>query len=164
MSLRLYRDDPTDAIESTFIRIHHERMSDVPVVNGTLSVRAVGFQHWQDQWLGIILTPWCMSLLLLPSSIEGWISTSENKRRFVKFPAGHFAFLGSFESDLGEFQSCSIFSPMNRFENQSQAIMTAQAFLLGLLAPTPSEGARPGRDNALDNKPSLSRRRFFAMR
>lgn len=164
MSLRLHQDDPSDAIEATFFRVQRERMTDVPVMNPSLSVQAVGFQRWRGQWLGMIVTPWCMSLLLLPGSSDSWTSTNGNGRRFVEFPAGKFAFLGSFESDLGEFQSCSVFSPMNRFEDQSQAVMTAQAFLLGLLAPTSPAGPGPARDSTPEDTISVSRRRFFSMR
>lgn len=163
MSLRIHSADPTEAVETTFFRIERERMAGVPIINPALAVQAVDFQHWQGHWLGVIITPWCMSLLLLPGNAESWISTGENRRRFIKFPAGDFAFLGSFEVGLGEFQSCSIFSPMDRFPDQSLATMTARASLVGLLAPAPSATAAAGEMDVSD-KASLSRRRFFAMR
>ena len=162
MSFRIHGHSPADAVEEAFFRIQREQMAYVPILNPVLGVEAVDFQRWQGHWLGIVITPWCMSILLLPGSSENWVSTGDNKRRFVKFPAGDFAFLGSLEPELGEYQSCSLFSPMDRFANQQDATMTARASLIGLLSepPAPTTPA----DTKKADKPALSRRRFFAMR
>ncbi len=163
MSFRIHLVNPTEAVEQTFFRIHQARMVDVPILNLALSVEAIDFQRWQGHWLGMVVTPWCMSLLLLPGSAEQWIATGENKRRFVKFPAGDFAFLGSDEVELGEFQSCSLFSPMDKFATQFEATMTARASLIGLLT-TPQPTPAPPKIGKAADAPSLSRRRFFALR
>jgi len=162
MSFRIHDRSPADAVEEAFFRIQQEQMADVPILNPALGVEAVDFQRWQGHWLGIVITPWCMSILLLPGSAANWVSTGDNKRRFVKFPAGDFAFLGSVEPELGEYQSCSLFSPMDKFTSQQDATMTARASLIGLLSEPPAP-AKPGETKAAD-KPALSRRRFFAMR
>ena len=160
MTFRIHAQNPADAVEQAFFRVQQERMADVPILNQALSVEAVDFQRWQSHWLGMVVTPWCMSLLLLPGSSDNWVSTGENKRRFVKFPAGDFAFLGGVEPELGEYQSCSLFSPMGKFSNQSEATMTARASLLGLLAaPVPATAVSKEPEEA-----KLSRRRFFALR
>jgi [NiFe] hydrogenase assembly HybE family chaperone len=160
MSFRVHDLNPTDAVEQAFFRIQQERMADVPILNPALSVEAIDFQRWSGHWLGIVVTPWCMSVLLVPGEIDNWVSTGENKRRFIHFPAGDFAFLGSVEDELGEFQSCSLFSPMGKFSTQSEASMTARASLLGLLAPVePAPKAEK-----VAPEPALSRRRFFTLR
>lgn len=163
MTLRVHQLDPAVAVEQAFFRIQRERMVDVPILNPALSVEAIDFQRWQGHWLGIVVTPWCMSVLLIPGGAENWVSTGENRRRFVKFPAGDFAFLGSDEVELGEFQSCSLFSPMGKFSTQSEATMTARASMIGLL--TPAQPAQPiGKNDRDGEKPSLSRRGFLAFR
>lgn len=163
MSLCIHEHNPTEAVEQVFVRIQHERMADVPILNLALSVEAIDFQRWQGHWLGIVITPWCMSVLLVPGSIENWISTGENKRRFIKFPAGDFAFLGSDEGKIGEYQSCSLFSPMDKFSTQSQASMTARASLIALLTSPQPSPAQP-KTKKDTGEPSVSRRRFFALR
>lgn len=75
-------------------------MADVPILNTALSVEAIDFQRWNGHWLGIVLAPWCMSVLMVPGSDIGWVSTAENTRHFVKFPAGDFAFLGGDEPEF----------------------------------------------------------------
>ena len=163
MSFRVHASNPTDAVEQAFFRIQRDHMADVPILNPALSVEAVDFQRWSGHWLGIVVTPWCMSMLLIPGSTENWISTGENKRRFVHFPAGDFAFLGSQEEELGEYQSCSLFSPMGKFATQSEASMTARASISGLLTPPqPAPAVMPAK-KATDS-PSLSRRGFFSLK
>ncbi len=163
MNFRIPQQNPADAVDQAFFRIQQEQMADVPILNPALSVEAVDFQRWQGHWLGIVVTPWCMSMLLVPGSAENWVSTGENRRRFVKFPAGDFAFLGSAETELGEYQSCPLFSPMGQFSSQSEAMMTARASLVALLAPPVAESVE-GEVKKTSAEPSLSRRRFLALR
>ena len=163
MNFRVHQDSPAEAVEEAFFRIQREQMADVPILNPALSVAAVDFQRWQGHWLGIVVTPWCMSLLLLPGGNENWVTTGENKRRFVKFPAGDFAFLGSTEAELGEYQSCPLFSPMGKFSSQSEATMTARASLIALLTAPQQSPKTPAEEKAA-GEPSLSRRRFLALR
>ena len=175
-ALRVHTHNPSDLVEQTYSRVYQERMADVPILNPALSVEAIDFQRWQGHWLGIVVTPWCMSVLLVPGSADNWVWTGENKRRFVSFPAGEFAFLGSEEAELGEFQSCSLFSPMGRFANQVEAAMTARASMVALLTAPPAPEApaappmavvrqAPGAPKApvIGDRPALSRRGFFSL-
>ncbi len=163
MNFRIHDVSPADAVEEVFFRIQRDQMSDVPILNPALSVEAIDFQRWQGHWLGIVVTPWCMSMLLVPGSSENWVSTGENKRRFVRFPAGDFAFLGSEEMELGEYQSCPLFSPMGKFSTQSEATMTARASMIALLT-VPQAQTDKAKTEKSANAPSLSRRRFLALR
>ena len=62
---------------------------------------------------------------------------------------------------MGEYQSCPLFSPMGQFANQYEATMTARASLIALLTDA-AAGEAAGPPPA--GQPSLSRRRFLAMR
>lgn len=158
MGFQLHGHNPAEAVEATFFRIRRERMADVPMLNPALAVEAVDLQRWQGHWLGVLVTPWSMSLLLLPGKTDDWQMPGENQRRFVRFPAGDFAFLGSDEEGLGEFQTCSLFSPMDRFASQAQAVQTARAALVALLQP-PAPAAAEEPDPQAPASPS--RRRFL---
>ncbi|CAG1002267.1 Hydrogenase-2 operon protein HybE [Rhodocyclaceae bacterium] len=160
---RVHQESPAEAVEEAYFRIYRDRMADVPVHNDALSVEAVDFQKWQGHWLGVVVTSWCMSVLLVPGREEGWETPGDNERRFVKFPAGDFAFLGSVEPELGEFQSCALFSPMSRFASQAEAVMTARASLIALLTPVVQSEPEQKPQKAAD-EPSQSRRRFLALR
>lgn len=163
---RIHQDNPAEAVENAYFRIFRERLADVPTHNLALSVEAVDFQKWQGQWLGMLVTPWCMSVVLVPGQEEGWESTGDNQRRFVKFPAGHFAFLGGSEPDLIEYQTCALFSGMGQFANQALAVQAARAALSAMMqAPDAGEAANPAEQvEKPKDGPSLSRRRLFGLR
>jgi [NiFe] hydrogenase assembly HybE family chaperone len=155
----VHRDNPAPSVETAYARILHERMSGLPILNSQISVRAVGFERWQGEWLGIVLTPWCMSLLLLPATAGmDWSVPRGNQRCYRDFPAGTFSFLASDEKEIGIYLSCALISPMAGFTCQEDAVLTAEAALVGLLQtsaellPLPKERVLHGR------------RRFLGMR
>ena len=148
----------------------------------------MGFRPWQQHWLGVLVTPWFMNLMLFPRVVASWHSIAERDSRDYVFPAGVFTFLGSRDAVLGDWQACSLFSPMFDFADRAGARATAAASLDALFdsgqrsageitpaaaatsatpqrAPTKREfpSARPGRigrDRAAG--PPLRRRRGIA--
>ena len=64
--LRLHDADPGPALEAAFLRIEREAMDGLPLLNKALRVQAVGFERWQGQWLGALVTPWFLNLVLVP--------------------------------------------------------------------------------------------------
>lgn len=129
MTLRLHACDPSAALEAAFRRIQHERMGDMPMLNKALEVRALEFGRWQGQWLGALVTPWFMNLVLVPGDAAAWRPAADGERVFYSFAAGSFAFLGSSEPEVGEFQTCSLVSMMARFVDQASACLTARIAL-----------------------------------
>jgi [NiFe] hydrogenase assembly HybE family chaperone len=124
-------DDPSARLEAAFRRIEAERMADVPMLNRALAVEAVGFERRDGRWLGVLVTPWFMNLVLLPAEGE-WKSVAEGERSFRRFAGRDYAFLGGCEPEVGEFKSCSLFSPMGEMPNQDSARAIARAVLLAL--------------------------------
>lgn len=132
---RLHPTDPGPALEAAFRRIEREAMAGLPLLNPALHVQALGFERWQGHWLGALVTPWFINLVRVPGAVEGWDSVADGARRFVRFPAGEFAFLGGFEPEVGEFQACSLISPPGDFESQVDALETGRIALRLLHQP-----------------------------
>lgn len=137
-------ENPSARLEQVFRRIEAERMADVPILNRDLTVEAVGFQEWQGHWLGILITPWFMNLMLLPGHESDWSSVPAGKSRMWRLPAGEYEFIAGFEPDLGEYHSCSLFSPVLEFVDQEAARLTAQAALAAILKPDDRRATRGG--------------------
>lgn len=140
IDVRAHLADPGPALEAAFRRIQHERMAGVGVLHPGLEVEAVGFRRHGDHWIGALVTPWFLDLVRVPGDVAGWSRVADGKRSFVRLPRGDFAFLGAWEPELGEFQSCSLVSPMSSFADQASARETAREALV--LALTPPESAR----------------------
>ena len=158
MTLRIHETDPSALVASAYRRIERERMAGLPVHNAALDVETVGFQRWMDHWLGIVIAPWCMSLLLLPGSSGTWIAATGNQRIFHRVPAGDLAFVGGEEPELGEYQSCALFSPMTQFSTQSDAVLTAHAALIALIRVPGEAAAQPAEKTLF----SPARRKFLS--
>lgn len=152
--MRPHDRDPSPLVEAAFRRIDTERMADLPFCNRALRVEAVGFARQESDgghWLGVLVTPWSMSLLLIPGGTEGWVGAPEGRRLMIAYPAGEFAFLGGSEAEIGEHLSCPLFASMAQFADQDTARLTARATLIALLQAPPVP----------ESPPSPARRRFF---
>jgi len=120
-------------LEMTFNEILDKRMRDLPVVNASLSVQAVGFNRFGEDWLGVLITPWFMNLMLLPGPDSHWRTQQPGTKIDKRFPYGAFEFTLGREPQMGIYALCSLFSPMFQFENQAAALAAAQSALQGLL-------------------------------
>jgi [NiFe] hydrogenase assembly HybE family chaperone len=130
-------------LEAAFNDILQTRMLDMPVLNPALSVQASGFIRYQQDWLGVLVTPWFMNLLLLPEQGSVWQMQAPGNKFSQSFPYGVFEFTVANEAQLGVYALCSLFSPMFQFEDQAAAVAAAEAALQGLLAsPAPRAVSR----------------------
>lgn len=107
-------------------------MADLPFLNPRLRVEAVDFADWQGHWLGVLITPWAMNLLLLPASEQCWPRLTQGAIRRVAFAAGSYDFVASVDARLGELHTCSLFSPVLEFADQDSARQTARAARIAL--------------------------------
>jgi len=130
------RPSPARALEAAFRRVLRTQMQDMPMVNPALAVEAVGFRPWADHWLGVLITPWFMNLWLMPRVVAKWQPIGERETRHYVFPAGVFEFIGGRDPALGDYQACSLFSPMFEFSDPANAHDTAVAALDALFDRT----------------------------
>jgi [NiFe] hydrogenase assembly HybE family chaperone len=151
--------DPSPRFVRAFDEIA-QRMEGLPIVNTALAVEAVGFAPWQGCWLGVLLTPWFMNLVLAPLDPAAWTPMARGEKRAYRFPAGVYDFIGANDVLAGEYQFCSLFSPVLQFDDRQTARMVAElarAALfdadkaeradapVGNLSPPPAAGpAEPG--------------------
>jgi len=138
------RPCPDATLEATFGHIAQQRMAGVPILNPALSVEAVGFRPWGEHWLGVLITPWFMNLWLMPRVVARWQPIAVGATRHHVFPAGVFEFIGGHEATIGDYQACSLFSPMFDFDNHAGAHDTAVAALAALFDAAHREAGETG--------------------
>lgn len=156
----MFAENPSAQVEAVFRRIHARRMADLPLLNPALEVAAIGFarrgEHGEE-WRGVLVTPWCIDLLLLPA-VEDWPVPAPHERVFRQYPSGSYAFLPNHEEGLGDYLICPLIHDMKQFADHETACMTAHACLFALdLAPgqTQPDPAAPA---------SSGRRKFLSLR
>ncbi|MCL2297551.1 MAG: [NiFe]-hydrogenase assembly chaperone HybE [Proteobacteria bacterium] len=132
MALPAVLPDPSARLCAAFEHIGNTRMQGLPFLNPALRVEAVGFQPWKEFWLGVIVTPWMMNLMLLPRESEHWPTIERGDRLHYPFPAGDYDFIMAHDASFGEYMMCSLFSPMQQFGDHETARQTAE-FALKML-------------------------------
>lgn len=143
----LVRDDPgaatapllaemdrrTKALVADFTEILNSRMRDLPMVNHALHVQAVDFRPWDGGFLGILVAPWFMNLVLLPGPDRPTLAPTA--KEVIAFPSGDYEFLHNTRDLTGPYLACSLFSPMADFTSQLQAVEVARAIMVELFRP-----------------------------
>ncbi|PKO59067.1 MAG: [NiFe]-hydrogenase assembly, chaperone, HybE [Betaproteobacteria bacterium HGW-Betaproteobacteria-13] len=124
-----FAHDPAPELRACFAAIAAGPMAGLPLCNPALEVAAIGFRSWQGEWLGALLTPWSLSLVLIPGGGGLFRPLAADERQCWSFPSGEYAFLGNREPELGPYQMCSLYSPVFEFESQADAEAVAHAAL-----------------------------------
>ena len=118
------RPDPSGEFVNSF-RGAAARMQGLDFVNPVLSVEAVAFAPWQGHWLGVLITPWFMNLILAPRDIAAWPMVKPGDKQCHCFPAGAYDFIAAHDDVAGDYQMCSLFSPLLHFDDQETARLVA---------------------------------------
>jgi len=126
-------------LEAAFREIHNAKMRDVPFSNKALSVEAVGFRPWEGRYLGVLVAPWFMNLVLLPGPGADWSDLRTGEKELVAFPSGLYEFIHTNRPGLGGYKGCSLFSPMAEFASQLKATEVARAVMAALFDPANRE-------------------------
>jgi [NiFe] hydrogenase assembly HybE family chaperone len=121
--------------ETLFNAILENEMAGLPLLNEKLGVETVGFQDFEGRCIGILITPWLMSLVMLPSVDDQWNGFEVGDQHFYEFPSGEYKFRVNEFDGIGVCQMLAIHSPMSRFSSGDQARIIAHGFMKKLLTP-----------------------------
>ncbi|MFZ5512475.1 [NiFe]-hydrogenase assembly chaperone HybE [Tepidimonas aquatica] len=154
--------NPSGRLEAAFRHIADTRMAGMALVNPALAVEAVGFRQLGQVWVGVLITPWSMSLICLPATDAEWEALPSGTKREVEFPSGTYEFLTAHEAVLGPYLTSSLFSPMFDFADMDQARAVAVAVLAEVFAPQAADiPATPAPSLSTKLERSASRRGFL---
>ncbi|MCB1916341.1 MAG: [NiFe]-hydrogenase assembly chaperone HybE [Rhodocyclaceae bacterium] len=145
-------DDPAARIREYFVAVAQGPMAGLPIVNPALEVATIGFARQGEAWFGVLLTPWCMNLMLVPDPSCPCLR-GEGDTQWWPFASGDYPFVVHHCHRLGCYHASSLFSPMFAFTTQAEAEAVAWQTLAQLHRP-------PERDAGGDAK-RLSRRGFL---
>ena len=137
--LRAFDQSPIDHFEAGFHTIHETRMKGLPILNPRLSVKADNFRRWGNDWIGTVVTPWSILVVLACGSRGGWVSVPAGATRMIELPGGDFPFLGCIDPILGEYQMLGLLSPLHEIEDQAAAEAIAAYAITEMLTVPESE-------------------------
>lgn len=188
---RAITENPAQRLEAMFLRIWANDMHDLPFVNTALSVEAVGFRRWTSNsssaggtdsadpgplpgtchvpgqsgdWVGAVITPWFINLLVLPGGGNLWSDQPVGERCHITFPLGPLEFIADHDAsaEIPSYQYCPLFAPPSQFASQAAAraaaIAALEAMFVSPAAPKPGSASRTA---AAGGPPAPARRQFF---
>lgn len=119
-------NNPAKLIEQVFSDIHKSEMEDLPFLNPHLSVKTIGFSLYEGDWLGVLLTPWTLSALLIAGPDREWQDFKVGDKFGIKLPSGNYTFFVGEHKELGIYLSCSLRSPVGDIPNQQTGVQLAE--------------------------------------
>jgi [NiFe] hydrogenase assembly HybE family chaperone len=135
-----------DTLEAVYRDTVLPRMQDLPVFNAALQVEARGFRMRGSHCSGVLITPWCMNLVLLPVDGERWGGRAPGSRIEVAFPAGTYQLTLSLPAGGEPHLGLTLFTTVLACPDQGTAREVADDILRRLYEETSApeyEGAAP---------------------
>lgn len=130
-------------LEAFYGHVAETAMRGLPMMHAALGIRCVEPVLLGREWLGVLITPWFMNLVLLPAEPD-LPAEAVGTKSFVALPCGTVEFIQSHGEDIGPHRMCSLFSPVFEFETMEAAVLTAEAVLEELMRPQASSDADDG--------------------
>lgn len=153
---------PERVVQAWFERVLAERMQGLPFLNPALSVLAFDFRREDGDWLGGLVTPWSVQLMLLPGGGCLWCDTPAGERSGVALPVGTLPFIAD-EGDtrLPAFQYFPLLNTVTALADDEAARELVRDALRTACLPPP--GAEPMPAEAPTAQPTVDpgRRRFL---
>ena len=131
----------TVKLEQVFDDIAQTRMAGLPICNPALQVQVVGLREWQETCVGVLITPWTISLVLMPGEKATLKTLGAEEKMTWEFPSGKYEFMGLNEAALGACQIRSLISPVIDVESQEDAVNIARQVMEALFVPAPAAPA-----------------------
>ena len=131
-------DEAAEKVEAAYDRVA-DTMRSLPVYNDRLEVKVSGMRRCAHGLIAVAATPWSMNLILLPRPGE---TGREGSTRELVFPSGSYSFIAGQLDGVGVIETCSLFSPMNEFDEPAVVESVAWHAIEGLFKPEASAAVR----------------------
>lgn len=156
MTDTVFLDDPSEVIAAHYAQVWESGTAPAGEINPRLSVAVLSFVRCQDDWLGAVITPWAIHLILMNGGGCLWGDIPPGQLRYVRLPGGAQGFIADGDPEIGAWQYASLLDSIGEVVDMRAARLIANDGLrlaLGLSAEAVDQPVEP--------KPPVSRRGFL---
>ncbi len=146
-----FATNPAPLLVAQYERIAREEMLGLPFYHPAMPIVAE-CTLFEGQWLGCVLTPWMLSVVVLPGSDQLWPVRSSRDRLALQLPCGNLTFMVGELPETGQLLACSLMSPIDPHLGAEEGRALVSSTLKMLLSLPVQQGA-----GGVD----LGRRRLF---
>jgi [NiFe] hydrogenase assembly HybE family chaperone len=123
-----------DKLVQRFQWIDRERMRGLPFYNDQLQVEAIDFEEIDIGYIGALITPWFINIILLFKQPPQQQVTVGQRCKHI-LPAGELEFMVGEDEVIGRYDFISLASPVRQFKTRQQAQVFAREKLRENLHP-----------------------------
>ncbi|MCE9849741.1 hydrogenase-2 assembly chaperone [Aeromonas allosaccharophila] len=146
-----FASNPAPLLAAQYERIAREEMQALPFYHAIMPIVAECVL-FEGQWLGCVLTPWMLSVVVLPGPDQLWPVRCNSDRLALQLPCGNMTFMVGELPESGQLLACSLMSPLDPHLGAEQGRSLVSSTLKMLLSLPVQQGA-----GGVD----LGRRRLF---
>lgn len=129
------------------------KMRALPVYNDKLQIEVTAMRRSEHGYVCVAATPWCMNLIVLPATNA---ARPEGTSKELAFPSGSYTFIRGRLEGVGAIESCSLFSPMEAFDDAATVRAVAEHAIADLF-----KDEIQGQVTQDQESSTMSRRRFL---
>ncbi|MCY9823261.1 hydrogenase-2 assembly chaperone [Aeromonas media] len=149
-----FSTNPAPLLVAQYERIAREEMQALPFYHPDMPIVAE-CTLFEGQWLGCVLTPWMLSVVVLPGPDQLWPVRSSSDRLALQLPCGNLTFMVGELPESGQLLACSLMSPLDQHlgAEEGRSLVSSTLKMLHSLPVQQGEG-----------RVDLGRRRLFGAR
>ncbi|MFO1147549.1 MAG: [NiFe]-hydrogenase assembly chaperone HybE [Alsobacter sp.] len=115
-------------VAAAFRTIEDRSMRGLPLCNSTLAVETVGFREHEGHAVGVLVTPWLMSLVAVPLAPDGPLAGARaGDVVALAVPSGALDLVANVVEGCGPLGTASLFSPMDEFDPETARLAAGAA-------------------------------------
>ena len=146
--------NPAPLLVAQYERIAQQEMQALPFYHPAMPIVAE-CTLFEGQWLGCVLTPWMLSVVVLPGPDQLWPVRCSSDRLALQLPCGNMTFMVGELPESGQLLACSLMSPLEPHLGAGEGRALVSSTLKMLLSLPVQQG---------EGGVNLSRRRLFSGR